>query len=83
MAAIGATLAVFKGVRNLERTAIREQRVLCIMNLYAYRYAISENEGFSPRAEDKAHFMFEINKAGALLRMMERPLIKSAISTTR
>lgn len=64
LAIIGAILAVRKGVRDLEQTEIRRQRVLCISNLYGLRYAITE--GFAARPEDQAHFMYEINRAGAL-----------------
>ena len=59
-----SVLAVLWGVRNLEKTEIRRERVSCITNLYGLRYALSD--GFSARAEDQAHFMFEMNRAGAL-----------------
>ena len=64
LAITGALLAVSKGVRDLERTEIRRQRVLCITNLFGLRYAITEDQNARP--DDKARFMFEINRAGAL-----------------
>ncbi len=64
MAIVGALAAVLKGIRDLEKTEIRRQRVECITTLYGLRFVLSE--GFSPRTEDVARFMFEINRAGAL-----------------
>lgn len=64
LAVLGAWIAVRIGIRDLERTEIRRQRVLCITNLFGLRYALTAER--TARAEDTASFMFEINRAGAL-----------------
>jgi hypothetical protein len=64
LAIVGALAAVLKGIRDLEKNEIRRHRVECITSLYGLRFILSE--GYSPRPEDVARFMFEINRAGAL-----------------
>jgi hypothetical protein len=66
-AIVGAIWAVRKGLRELEETEIRRQRVECITSMYGLRFVLSDpSAGFSPRPEDVARFMFEFNRAGAL-----------------
>jgi hypothetical protein len=67
LAVVGAVLAVRWGVRDLEETEIRRQKVNCITSLYGLRFVLGEiAEGSFVRIEDLDQFMFEINRAGAL-----------------
>jgi len=64
LAFIGAMRAVKEGVKDLEKTELRRQKLDCILNLYGLRYVLGE--GPSCRDEDRTRFMFETSRAGAL-----------------
>src|SRR6266498_2827275 len=64
IAAFGAWYAVRAGVRNLEATEHRRERISCVINLYGLRYVLSPDP--VQRDEDRTRFMFEIGRAGAL-----------------
>jgi hypothetical protein len=60
----GAIRAVRAGVRDLEATELRRQKLDCIVRLYGLRYVFSPEP--VQRDEDRASFMFEFGRAGAL-----------------
>jgi len=64
LAFLGAKRAVKEGVRDLEETEIRRQKLDCILNLYGLRYVLGQ--GPCCRDEDRTRFMFEISRASAL-----------------
>jgi hypothetical protein len=64
IAAWGAWYAVKAGVNDLEAIERRRQKVSCVINLYGLRYVLSPDP--VQRDEDRAQFMFEIGRAGAL-----------------
>jgi len=64
IAAWGAWYAVRTGVRDLEATERRRQKISCVINLYGLRYVLSPDP--VQRDEDRTRFMFEIGRATAL-----------------
>ena len=52
------------GVKDLEATELRRQKLDCIVNLYGLRYVLSPDP--VQRDEDRTKLMFEIGRAGAL-----------------
>jgi hypothetical protein len=64
IAAWGAWFAVKAGVRDLEATERRRQKISCAINLYGLRYVVSSEP--VQRDEDRTQFMFEMGRAAAL-----------------
>jgi hypothetical protein len=64
LAFIGAVRAVRAGVKDLEATELRRQKLDCILNLHGLRYVLSERP--AQRDEDRTRFMFEMGRASAL-----------------
>jgi len=54
----------YMGIRKLEESEIRKQKVDCIVNLYGLRYVMVEGHAHS--AEDRSRLAFEMNRAGVL-----------------
>ena len=52
------------GIRKLEESEIRKQKVECIINLYGLRFVMVEGHDHS--AEDRSRLAFEMNRAGVL-----------------
>ena len=66
LAFFGAILAVKLGVKDLEATELRRQKLDCIVNLYGLRYVLSPEP--VQRDEDRTRFMFEYGEQAPSLR---------------
>ena len=64
IAAWGALFAVRAGVRDLEATERRRQKISCVINLYGLRCVLSPDP--VQRDEDRTRFICEIGRAAAL-----------------
>ena len=67
LAIAGAVWAVRNGIRRLEETEIRRQRVDCITRIYGSRFVLGVMPPAPPpRPEYVSQFCYELNRAGAL-----------------
>jgi hypothetical protein len=64
LATLGAILAVNIGIRKLEESEIRKQKVDCIVTMYGLRFVMVEGQNHAQ--EDRSRLMFEMNRAGVL-----------------